>query len=37
MFLQFIGPTPLIDVAALAGGLVDTAALHRVAEELAAL
>ncbi|MET8541971.1 sulfatase [Kitasatospora sp. NPDC004799] len=36
-FLQFLGPTPLIDVAALAGGLLDTSALHLVAEELAAL
>ncbi|MCX4744038.1 sulfatase [Kitasatospora sp. NBC_01287] len=36
-FLQFLGPTPLIDVAALAGGLTDISALRRVAEELAAL
>ncbi|MFJ3219968.1 sulfatase [Kitasatospora sp. NPDC086801] len=36
-FLQFLGPTPLIDVAALAGGLTDVSALRRVAEELAAL
>ncbi|MFJ9522305.1 sulfatase [Kitasatospora sp. NPDC101801] len=36
-FLQFLGPTPLIDVAALAGSLTDVSALHRVAEELSAL
>ncbi|MFF2040537.1 sulfatase [Kitasatospora sp. NPDC058170] len=36
-FLQFLGPTPLIDVAALAGGLTDVSALRLVAEELAAL
>ncbi len=36
-FLQFLGPTPLIDVAAIAGSLTDVSALHRVAEELAVL
>ncbi|MFJ6623359.1 sulfatase [Kitasatospora sp. NPDC091335] len=36
-FLQFLGPTPLIDVAALAGALLDISALHVVAHELSTL
>ncbi|MGW4382455.1 sulfatase [Kitasatospora sp. NPDC004531] len=36
-FLQFLRSTPLIDVAALAGGRLPSGALHQVAEELAAL
>jgi len=35
--LQILGPTPLIDVAAMAGGLIPAPRLRLVAEELAAL
>ncbi|MFE6853197.1 hypothetical protein ACFVDH_20695, partial [Streptomyces sp. NPDC057674] len=35
--LQFLGPTPLIDIAAMAGGMLPAEKLRRVAEELAQL